>query len=636
MDKFQQLAALSKRLVEGAKGDQLRRIEEDNKLVETWENLRLLDNVKTDHRKRTRARLLENQAKYMSRKLLNEATTNSDIQGFLAVAFPAVRRVLDKSLAEEFVAVQALNGPAGLIYYIDYKFDTAKAGVGGYLNTASSVYGDKTGPARDTPLSNLATGGLYQFGSTAFSRREIIAAGSCADAGGGVTHWGGTVLTDNATNRAAVKHDPAAVRALAGGQLVEIRGKGMFLSASAGAAWGGNALSRTPFNLYKADTTFLTAWVPLSGSSIATGVTNNTDMGGSPQPASGSHTPTLYRHLTRTDGSDVIWYFSVSGTAANFADLATGGGDPWNGSASVSFPVSQAINSVSGADGVYTFEPGFATEFSSAANNKVVIPEMQFEITGKTISTEERKMKATWSPEAAQDLSHFFSINAEEAMTQMMTDHMAAEIQGQIISELLAGANAATYFWSRRPGRFLDKTTGQDAAGSPDFTGDVQAWYRTLVETVHQVAAQISKKTVLGQANFAITSPEVGVILRNTMEFRAVDEGKEAGSSQGSLRIGAVNIGTLGGGRGGLKVFEHAYFPTNQILIGFKPEGSDFEEMLGAGYVYAPYVPIIVSPIVADPVDFSPKRMVMSRYATEMLRGDFYGKVYVLDMDLLA
>ena len=151
MDKFQQMAKLSQRLVEGAKGDALRRIEEENLLVERWTDLRLLDGVKSDHRKRVRARLLENQANYMKRRLLTEATTNADIQGFLAVAFPAVRRVLDKSMAEEFVAVQALNSPAGLIYYIDYNFATTKAGVGGYLDSGSSVYGAKTGPRYPAP-----------------------------------------------------------------------------------------------------------------------------------------------------------------------------------------------------------------------------------------------------------------------------------------------------------------------------------------------------------------------------------------------------------------------------------------------------------------------------------------------------
>ena len=325
-----------------------------------------------------------------------------------------------------------------------------------------------------------------------------------------------------------------------------------------------------------------------------------------------------------------MFFFSCSSTAAalDFAnfDIDLRNTTAWSGpgtgakaaTASVSFPVSQAVASVSGVDGSFSFSPAFESDFLSTS--EVVIPEIDFDIVGKTINTETRKLRAKWSPELAQDINAFYSINAEEALTQVLTDHMAAEIQSEILSDLLQNASAANFFWSRRPGEYLDKTTGAVASGSPDFTGHVQDWYRTLIETIYEVAAQIEKRTVLGQANFCITSPEVAVILQNTIEWVALNE------ERGAMKIGAVQVGSL---NGGLKVYKHSYFPKNRILIGYKPEGSEIEDLLGGGYVYAPYVPIIVSPIVADPEDWTPRRMVMSRYATELLRSDFYGTIAV-------
>ena len=620
MSMFDQKAEFVQRLLKEAKAEQIGRLNEDKALTEKWKALHLLDGL-SETKCRVRARLLENQAKYMKQKLLREANTDADIQGFISVAFPAVRRVLDKSMVEDFVSVQPLKGPAGLIYYIEYKFSTNKAGVGGYLDTNGRIYGDRTDPNSDQALVSSASGGLYNFNSAAYSRREVVSAsfgtGSAAN-----TQISASVL--NSADHASlklVKFDPDAVAAMADSKLTAWRFVGMHASASAGTAW-----ASVPFNTQKADLDMLTSWVPLSASSTAT----NTGEPGVPvavAPVTAGSIG-LLRHLTARDGDDMVFFFSCSSSLvatgmANTIDELLLGASLFHASASMSFPVSQSISSVSGIDGSFTFAPAFESDFLSTS--AVVIPEIDFDIVGKTINTETRKLRAKWSPELAQDINAFYSINAEEALTQVLTDHMAAEIQSEILTDLLQNAGAATYYWSRRPGEYLDKTTGAVASGSPDFTGHVQDWYRTLIETILEVAAQIEKRTVLGQANFLITSPEVCVILQNTIEWVALDE------ERGALKIGAVQVGSL---NGGLKIYKHSYFPKNQILLGYKPEGNEIEDLIGGGYVYAPYVPIIVSPIVADPEDRTPRRMVMSRYATEMIRGDFYGKVIVRSLNM--
>jgi len=618
-NRFDQASLMVKKLLNEAQADQSRRLEEDEALVSRWQKYGLLDGVKGRLKQARRARLYENQAQYMKAKLLTEASTNADIQGFIAVAFPAVRRVLDKSMIEDFVNVTPMKGPSGLVYYIDYKYSTNKGGVGGYLNTGSSVYGTKTGPDQYNPLTNDAEGGLYNFNSTAYSRREVV---TTASATGSANWFTGTVLTaSNSNHLQLVQYDPEAVRAMNGDKLVEIRCSGLWLSATNAGTWG-----NVNFATSNADVNLLTSWVVLSGSSTATA----TGVPGTPVPVGLAGHRKLLRHLTRKDGDDVVFYLSASSSAAaaimgDVADNHVAPTGAWNNSLSLSFPITQGVSSVSGVAGSFSFSPAFESDFLTTT--EVAIPELDFSIESKNINTESRKMKAKWSPEMAQDINAFYGINAEEALTQLLTDHMAAEIQSEIMTMLLQNASAANYYWSRRPGKFLDKTTGETASGSPDFTGHQQDWYRTLIEAIFEVCAQIRKRTVLGDANFLVTSPEVAVILKNTLEWKAKEE------KRGEYRIGSVESGSL---QGTLKVYEHSYFPENKILIGFKPQGGEVEELLGGGFVHAPYVPIIVSPIVADPEDFTPRRMVMSRYANEVLRGDFYGTVTVLDMNFTA
>lgn len=602
MDRMEVYGKLAKKLLlEGSEERESRR-QEDDALVARWKNQGLLDGL-TDQRMRVRARILESQRAYMKHKLLREASSDADIQGFIGVAFPAVRRVLDKSMAEEFITVSPLKGPSGQVFYIDYKYSTNKAGVGGYIDTASSPYGASSGPSKDVPLSNLAEGAFYKFENQAYSRREIVTPAFTAGASNAFIT--GTVLsTATAAHLKRADYDPVAVAAMADSKLTEVRLKGLWLSQTSGATWNSAIAGANTI-----DKSVLQAWVPLSGSSTA----ESSGVPGVPVPFPSVK---LLRHLTKVDGDDVCFYFSAStGAAATALSSVL--------TASMSVPIRTNVASVTGSDGAFSFAPAFESDFLSTTS--IVIPEIEFDIRSKNIQTVTRKLKAKWTPEVAQDMDAFYSINAEESLTQLMTDHMAAEIQAEIFTKLLSGASAARYYWSRRPGFYVNKSTGAAASGSPDFTGNVQDWYRTLIETIFDVAAQIEKRTVLGEANFLVTSAEVAVILKNTLEWKAIEE------SQGVHRIGAVSAGTL---QGRMKVYTNNHFPSNVILVGYKPEGSELEEMLGGGCVYCPYVPIILSPLMANPEDGTPRRMIMSRYATELLRGDFYGVVIVRDMDL--
>ena len=228
-------------------------------------------------------------------------------------------------------------------------------------------------------------------------------------------------------------------------------------------------------------------------------------------------------------------------------------------------------------------------------------------------------MKAKWTPELGQDLNAYHNLDAEVELTSILSEQIALEIDREIMSDLVNGATAGTYYWSRSPGMFVDRLTGRALGAqsvAPDFTGTVSEWYETLIETINDVSAQIHRKTLRGGANFVVLSPEVANILEFTAGFRA---NVTADADKGD--IGAVKVGSL---NRKFDVIVDPYFPRNAILVGRK--GSSFLE---SGYVYAPYVPLQTTPTIFGTDDFVPRKGVMTRYGKKMVRPDMYGLVIV-------
>jgi hypothetical protein len=190
------------------------------------------------------------------------------------------------------------------------------------------------------------------------------------------------------------------------------------------------------------------------------------------------------------------------------------------------------------------------------------------------------------------------------------------------LEDLITDATAGTLYWSRLPGKFVNRETGTALTSStafPDFTGNVSEWYETLVETINDVSAQIHRKTLRGGANFIVVSPEVANLLEFTAGFRgSVTHDDDRG------QVGAVRVGSLSKK---FDVYVDPYFPRNVVLCGRK--GSSFLE---SGYVYAPYVPLQMTPTIFGTEDFVPRKGVMTRYAKKMVRPDMYGLVVVTDL----
>jgi hypothetical protein len=255
----------------------------------------------------------------------------------------------------------------------------------------------------------------------------------------------------------------------------------------------------------------------------------------------------------------------------------------------------------------------------SSTEATVDIPEIDIKVDSISVTAITKKLKAKWTPELGQDLNAYHNLDAEVELTSILSEQIALEIDREILEDLIKGSTAGTYYWSRSPGLFVDKTTGVEIGASsaaPDFTGTVSEWYETLVETINDVSAQIHRKTLRGGANFLVTSPEVANILEFTSGFRAsVTHDADKGT------VGAVKAGSISKK---WDVYVDPYFPRNLVLVGRK--GGSFLE---SGYVYAPYVPLQVTPTIFGTEDFVPRKGVMTRYAKKMVRPDMYGLVVV-------
>jgi len=290
----------------------------------------------------------------------------------------------------------------------------------------------------------------------------------------------------------------------------------------------------------------------------------------------------------------------------------------------ISYPISDAFTNADALGAVKGTDPwGLEGANNNAGTfdglERDVIPEIDIKVDSVAVTAMTKKLKAKWTPELGQDLNAYHNLDAEVELTQILSEQIALEIDREIINDLVQGATAGTYYWSRSPGLFVHKTNGTELGASsaaPDFTGTVSEWYETLVETINDVSAQIHRKTLRGGANFLVVSPEVANILEFTSGFRA---SITADADKGT--VGAVKAGSLSKK---WDVYVDPYFPRNVVLVGRR--GGSFLE---SGYVYAPYVPLQVTPTIFGTEDFVPRKGVMTRYAKKMVRPDMYGLVIV-------
>ena len=580
----------------------LKVIKEDT--INKWDKLGFLEGL-NGHLKENVAQLYENQASF----LINEATADGASGSFETVVFPIVRRVFSKLLANDIVSVQAMNLPIGKLFYFvpkiqGYSGGTATqsgehyapvgspgnypgnpnagyTGDGAFTKNLYDLFYEGNEPALDPP-------GLFDYSK---GRWSAITANTVIQA------WQGSSLVD-----AQIGDEEIIPSGNTRKVIVKLCG---FAQAGTGKMIGPDGS--------EIDTeSFLSDLVVYTGS----GLTVATD-----SPCTVSTGPLLFRVVTQQYGQGIV---APNYNTTQTTWPSTGNGGSYNDVCDVtgciylevdlSCPVCANCDATSldGYTGTTIEEAASGTSFAAAWRRyeelefEDKIGEVSFDLESVTVSVTERKLRAQWSPELAQDVAAFHNIDAEAELTALLSEQVAAEIDREILRDLRKGAA-----WNLR----WDYNGWRRISGNMTYTQ--KDWNQTLITAINQLSAQIHKSTLRGGANWIVVSSEVSAIFDDLEYFHV----SNAAPEQDQYNMGIERVGTLAGR---YQVYRDPYFPANQVLIGHKGTS-----LLDTGYIYAPYVPLQLTPTMYNPFNFTPIKGIMTRYAKKMVNNRFYGRITV-------
>ena len=526
------------------------------KLAGKWEKSGLLEGISNETEKSNMAIMLENQAKQLVVEANTTGTGGTFTPGtgeqYAAVALPLVRKVFGQIAAKEFVSVQPMSLPAGLVFYLDFQYGNTKTPV----TDGDSMYGDGY---QDSVFGNTNTGGLYGAGRFGYSINQFSA--SVADA----NH------TISSASYADVNFDAD-------------------LSASVAAAPGRiTKISVKTGSLSGADVDGVRGWRVTGANGALTPITEALNF-----PA-----------LTKINGDSVEFFVTSSGVESD-EDITV-------------FYNKQTADNARG-----DFEDG-ASYSQQSAGDSINIPEIDVQLRSETIAAKTRKLKAQWTPEFSQDLNAFHSLDAEAELTNILSEYISLEIDLEILDMLIDNVPSSQVAnWSARVGEEINAAGTAYESNTSGVYYTQMSWFQTLGIKLQKISNLIHQKTLRGGANFMVVSPTVATVLESIPGFAADTDGDAAKMQYafGVQKIGALNSR--------YKVYKNPYMTENTILMGFR--GNQFLE---SGAVYAPYVPLIMTPLVYDPNTFTPRKGLMTRYAKKMVRPEFYGKVYVSGLDVI-
>ena len=516
-----------------------------------WEKTGLLEGLKGTN-KNNMSMLLESQAKQLVVETsqtgggaASQGTFTAGVgEQWAGVALPLVRKVFGQIAAKEFVSVQPMNLPSGLVFYLDFQYGTTKGGV----TAGDSVYGATGG---NDPFGNTNTGGLYGAGRFGYS---INNTGSAAGATGtlAVASWADMNFNSD-------------------------------YSASA-AAGDYRTIKILKTDLPNLDEQGVRGFTIASGDGVLDASKNLPE-------------------FTTVDGTNVT-FVALNADVGNV-----------NAAAVVTYQL-QPTDQYRG-----DFEDG--NNAINADNTPIQIPEINVQMKSSAIVAKTRKLKAVWTPEFAQDLNAYHSIDAEAELTSILSEYISLEIDLEILDMLLSSAGAGTEYWSAINNKGIN-------AAATGFTEDLGfynsqgQWFQTLGTKIQKLSNIIHQKTLRGGANFLVCSPAVGTILESIPGYAADSDGDVSAANYafGVQKVGALN--------GRYKVYKNPYMTENQVLLGFR--GTQFLE---SGAVFAPYIPLIMTPLVYDPETFTPRKGLLTRYAKKVVRPEFYGKIEIAGLNSL-
>jgi hypothetical protein len=527
-------------------------------LVSKWEKTGLLEGLNKEYEKSGMAVLLENQAKQLVTEA-NTTGTQANSEEWAGVALPLVRRIFAEIAAKDFVSVQPMNLPSGLVFYLDFKYGTSQPGFitnAGKDSQRDSVFGVTDASKNSAGLAGVE--GLYGSGRFGYSINDVTSSG----------------LTPN-TALSATQYTTASLQA------ADYNFNAEFSSSILVGKTGIFTLTVSASALPGFDSNGVRAFVPTATSLV-----------------------TFFPEFTKFNAATNTIKFVVSGSVTG----STAG--------TVTVAFQKQPTAISRGD----FEAGNVTN-GLDADGKIVIPEINLELRSEAITAKTRKLKALWTPEFAQDLNAYHSIDAEAELTSMLSEYISQEIDLEILDMLIGNAQTVDY-WSVINNNIYDAATNSFAIQSSGYYNTQQQWFQTLGTKIQKVSNTIHKLTMRGGANFLVCSPTVATILESIPGYAVDTDGDKMEFAMGVQKVGMIN--------NRFTVYKNPYMTENTILMGYR--GAQFLE---TGAVYAPYIPLMMTPLVYDPTDFTPRKGVMTRYAKKVVRPEFYGKIYVQGLNTL-
>ncbi len=572
----------------------LKVIKEDT--INKWDKLGFLEGLK-GHMRENVAQLYENQASF----LINEASSTSDTGAFETVVFPIVRRVFSKLLANDIVSVQAMNLPIGkLFYFVPNIQSYTPESTPGVNGIHYAPYGSPNASDAQTPNSG------YDYNNTKDLYDRFYEGNEPAlDPPG---------LFDYSKGQFSAITAPVVTVAWVGDSLVP--------SAYTTSDYRKVLIVMSGFASDGAGKLIGPDGQPMDNEAFLSDLTIY-GVAGNPTTAANATNPYLFRVVTQRYGKGIVQYGNNNATLV-FPNSKTDGGQYDNLCDAegkiyleVDLQVPVCITCGGSMDG-YTGSTFSSTTASNAAFTGTYriyknlefedrIGEVSFDLMSVTVSVTERKLRAQWSPEMAQDVAAFHNIDAEAELTALLSEQVAAEIDREILRDLRKGA-AWNLRWDYN---------GWKRLGSSAVPYTQKDWNQTLITAINQISAQIHKSTLRGGANWIVVSSEISAIFDDLEYFHV----SNAAPEQDQYNMGIERVGTLAGR---YQVYRDPYFPPNQVLMGHKGTS-----LLDTGYIYAPYVPLQLTPTMYNPFNFTPIKGIMTRYAKKMVNNRFYGRITV-------
>ena len=512
--------------------------EDAARLSQKWAKSGLLEGIADNRVKDNMAVILENQAKQIVAEANTTGTGGSFSAGsgeqWAGVALPLVRKVFASIVAQDFVSVQPMNLPSGLVFYLDFKYGDAQGG----KSDGGNMYGNVSTANDKMSVDEDVSGGLYGAGTFGYSSNQTSSV------------YGSTAAA----------------------------------SATSASINYQDGINPGEFHLYQLATSSLDSL--------------DTQAVRAFRILSASVDVTTHPELTRINGANVE--FVVSASSITTAGSIT---------PTVNFTKQPADNS----------RGDFEAATGNVPDASISIPEIEVQLASEAIVAKTRKLKAQWTPEFAQDLNAYHSIDAEAELTSLLSEYISMEIDLEILDMLIQGA-VTTERWSARNNKVWENGAwSSSTAVSTDFYNTQGQWFQTLGTKIQKVSNKIHQKTLRGGANFVVVSPTVATVLESIPGYAANTDGDKMEFNMGVERVGSL--------ANRFKVYKNPYMTENTILLGYR--GSQFLE---TGAVYAPYVPLMMTPLVYDPDTFTPRKGLMTRYAKKMIRPEFYGKIFVSDI----